>query len=73
MALMKGVALVAVAVFASAGSSSNAIDAIWGWLRLLFPFVDVVRMDLAWGEPNGGTRFLVGIMLRADKQRDRVR
>jgi hypothetical protein len=26
MALMKGLALVAVAVFASAGSSSNAID-----------------------------------------------
>ena len=42
-------------------------------LRLLVPFVDVVRLDLAFGEPGGGARFAVGIRLKADKQRDRVR
>ena len=31
---------------------------LWGWLRLLFPFVDVVRMDLALGEPNEGDPIL---------------
>jgi outer membrane protein assembly factor BamA len=54
-------------------SASNAIDGYGIGLRLLFPFVDVVRMDLAWGEPNRGTRLSVGITLKADKQRERVR
>ena len=54
-------------------SASNAIDGYGVGLRLLFPFVDVVRMDLAWGEPGGGARFSFGINLKADKQRERVR
>jgi outer membrane protein assembly factor BamA len=51
-------------------------DAIGGYgigLRLLFPFIDVIRLDLAFGEPGGGAAFTFGISLKADKQRDRVR
>ena len=54
-------------------SASDAIDGYGIGLRLLVPFVDVVRLDLAFGEPGGGARFGVGIKLKADKQRDRVR
>ena len=54
-------------------SASEAIDGYGLGLRLLFPFVDVVRLDLAFGEPGGGARFTVGIRLKADKQRERVR
>ena len=54
-------------------SASDAIDGYGVGLRLLVPFVDVVRLDLAFGEPGGGARFGVGIKLKADKQRDRVR
>jgi len=54
-------------------SASDAIDGYGVGLRLLFPFVDVLRLDLAFGEPGGGARFTVGIRLKADKQRDRVR
>ena len=53
--------------------ASDAIDGYGVGLRLLVPFVDVVRLDLAFGEPGGGARFGVGIKLKADKQRDRVR
>jgi outer membrane protein assembly factor BamA len=54
-------------------SASDAIDGYGVGLRLLFPFVDVMRLDLAFGEPGGGARFSFGINLKADKQRDRVR
>jgi outer membrane protein insertion porin family len=54
-------------------SASDAIDGYGAGLRLLFPFIDVLRMDLSFGEPGGGTRFSFAIMLKADKQRDRVR
>ena len=54
-------------------SASDAIDGYGVGLRLLFPFVDVVRLDVAFGEPGGGARFAVGIRLKADKQRERVR
>ncbi len=54
-------------------SASDAIDGYGVGLRLLVPFVDVVRLDLSFGEPGGGARFGVGIKLKADKQRDRVR
>jgi hypothetical protein len=54
-------------------AASEAIDGYGAGLRLLVPFVDVVRLDLAFGEPGGGARFLLGINLKADKQRDRVR
>jgi outer membrane translocation and assembly module TamA len=54
-------------------SASDAIDGYGVGLRLLFPFVDVIRLDVAFGEPGGGVRMTVGITLKADKQRDRVR
>ena len=54
-------------------AASDAIDGYGVGLRVLFPFVDVVRLDLAFGEPGGGARFAFGISLKADKQRDRVR
>ena len=54
-------------------SAGDAIDGYGVGLRLLFPFVDVLRLDLAFGEPGAGARFSFGINLKADKQRDRVR
>ncbi len=54
-------------------SASRAIDGYGAGLRLLLPFVDVIRLDLAFGEPGQGARFCLGINLKADKQRDRVR
>ena len=53
--------------------AKDAIDGYGVGLRLLFPFIDVLRLDLAWGEPGGGSRLLLAIKLKADKQRDRVR
>jgi outer membrane protein assembly factor BamA len=52
---------------------SRAIDGYGVGLRLLFPFVDVLRVDLAFGEPGAGTRLSIGINLKADKQHERVR
>ena len=54
-------------------AASDAIDGYGVGLRLLLPFVDVIRLDLAFGEPGHGARFCLGINLKADKQRDRVR
>jgi outer membrane protein assembly factor BamA len=51
----------------------DAIDGYGVGLRLLFPFVDVLRLDLAFGEPGTGAHVSFGIDLKADKQRDRVR
>ncbi len=42
-------------------------------LRLLVPFVDVIRLDVAWGQPDGGASTYFGISLKAVRQRDRVR
>jgi outer membrane protein insertion porin family len=42
-------------------------------LRLLVPFVDLVRLDLAWGEPGRGPAFCFGVSLKATRQRQRVR
>jgi outer membrane protein assembly factor BamA len=53
--------------------ASEAIDGYGFGLRLLFPFVDVVRLDVAFGQPGGGVRTTIGINLKADKQRERVR
>jgi outer membrane protein assembly factor BamA len=54
-------------------SRSEAIDGYGIGLRVLFPFVDVIRLDLAFGEPGQGAAFALGVTLKADKQRDRVR
>jgi outer membrane protein assembly factor BamA len=42
-------------------------------LRLLVPFVDLIRVDLAWGEPGLGPSFCFGVSLKATRQRQRVR
>ena len=54
-------------------SASEAIDGYGVGLRVLFPFIDVIRLDLAFGEPHQGVVFAFGVSLKADKQRDRVR
>jgi hypothetical protein len=54
-------------------SASEAIDGYGMGVRVLFPFIDVLRLDLVFGEPGRGARFAFGINLKADKQRDRVR
>jgi hypothetical protein len=54
-------------------AASDAIDGYGIGLRVLVPFVDVIRLDVAFGEPGGGVTFGFGIALKADKQRDRVR
>jgi outer membrane protein assembly factor BamA len=71
---------VQVAAFSDVGlawndhlAASQAIDGYGAGLRLLLPFVDVIRLDLAFGEPGHGARFCLGINLKADKQRERVR
>ena len=52
---------------------SNFIDGYGIGLRVLFPFVKFVRLDLAWGESNGGVRFHFAIDEKAVMQRRRVR
>jgi outer membrane protein assembly factor BamA len=54
-------------------SASDALDGYGIGLRLLVPFIDVLRLDLAFGEPGTGAHLSFGIDLKADKQRDRVR
>ena len=57
-------------------SDLNASSAIGGYgvgLRLLVPFVDVIRLDLAWGEPGEGASAYFAISLKAARQRQRVR
>jgi hypothetical protein len=40
---------------------------------VLVPFVDLVRIDVAWGEPGQGAAVYFGISLKAARQRQRVR
>ncbi len=42
-------------------------------LRLLLPFVDVIRVDFAFGEPGKGLNSQIGIGSKAIKQRGRIR
>ncbi len=51
----------------------SAIDGYGVGLRLLVPFVDVIRLDLAWGEPDQGATAYFGVSLKAARQRQRVR
>jgi hemolysin activation/secretion protein len=69
-----------LAVFADAGFTWNhrgdPLSTIGGHgvgLRLLVPFVDLIRFDVAWGEPGQGASTCIGISLKATRQRDRVR
>ena len=51
----------------------SAIDGYGVGVRLLVPFVDVVRLDVAWGEPGRGATGYFGVSLKAARQRQRVR
>jgi outer membrane protein assembly factor BamA len=42
-------------------------------IRLLIPFLEVIRFDLAYGEPGAGIHSHTGIQWKADRQRPRVR
>jgi outer membrane protein assembly factor BamA len=73
---------VQLAAFADLGWTSNdgadpakasAIDGYGLGLRFLVPFVDLVRLDVAWGEPGRGATAYFGVALKAARQRQRVR
>jgi outer membrane protein assembly factor BamA len=53
--------------------TSSAIDGYGFGVRLLVPFVDVIRIDVAWGEPGHGASAYFGVSLKATRQRQRVR
>ena len=53
--------------------TSFAIDGYGFGVRLLVPFVDVIRVDVAWGEPGRGASAYFGVSLKATRQRQRVR
>ena len=42
-------------------------------LRILLPFIDEMRMDVAWGEPGQGPTFHFGVFPKVLVQRNRVR
>jgi len=69
-----------IAAFADVGSAWNhwnaresAIDGYGVGLRVLVPFVDLIRVDVAWGQPDTGAHAYFGIALKAARQRQRVR
>jgi outer membrane protein assembly factor BamA len=69
-----------LAAFADSGLAWNhsadresAINGYGVGLRVLVPFVDLVRIDVAWGEPGQGATAYLGISLKAARQRQRVR
>ena len=53
--------------------AESAIDGYGVGLRLLVPYVDVIRLDLGWGEPGQGATAYFGVSLKAARQRQRVR
>ncbi len=52
---------------------SQWLDGYGFGLRLLIPFVDMIRFDFAFGEPGAGHRRQFGIGEKAVQQRDRIR
>jgi len=52
---------------------ASAIDGYGVGVRFLVPFVDVVRIDVGWGEPGRGMSAYFGVALKAARQRQRVR
>jgi outer membrane protein assembly factor BamA len=53
--------------------SDSFIDGYGLGLRLLLPYVGVVRLDFGVGQPSGGVKFHLGSYEKAVRQRDRVR
>ena len=53
--------------------TSAAIDGYGVGVRFLVPFVDVIRIDVAWGQPGRGAIGYFGVSLKAARQRQRVR
>jgi outer membrane protein assembly factor BamA len=51
----------------------NFIAGIGVGVRLLIPFVDVIRIDFAWGERGEGLRNYFAVEPKPDRQRRRVR
>jgi outer membrane protein assembly factor BamA len=51
----------------------SAIDGYGAGLRVLVPFVDLIRIDVAWGEPGAAPPRISAISLKAARQRQRVR
>ncbi|HEX5214498.1 MAG TPA: BamA/TamA family outer membrane protein [Vicinamibacterales bacterium] len=54
-------------------NTSSAIDGYGVGVRFLVPFVDVIRIDVAWGQPGRGAIGYFGVSLKAARQRQRVR
>jgi hypothetical protein len=53
--------------------AADAIDGYGVGVRLLVPFVDLIRGQVAWGEPGRGATGYSGISLKAARRRQRVR
>ncbi|UCF36060.1 MAG: BamA/TamA family outer membrane protein [Acidobacteriota bacterium] len=53
--------------------AGNFIDGYGFGLRILIPFVDMIRFDFAFGEPGAGLGSNIGIEEKAVKQRNRIR
>jgi len=53
--------------------AASGIDGYGFGLRLLVPFVDLIRLDAAWGEPGQGASVYFAVSLKAARQRQRVR
>ena len=51
----------------------SAIDGYGVGLRVLVPFVDLLRIDVAYGEHAHGVTTYFGISLKAARQHQRVR
>ena len=54
-------------------TGSPALDGYGAGLRVQVPFVDLIRIDVAWGEPAQGATAYFGVSLKATRQRQRVR
>ena len=54
-------------------TGSPALDGYGAGLRVQVPFVDLIRLDVAWGEPAQGATVYFGVSLKAARQRQRVR
>jgi outer membrane protein assembly factor BamA len=52
---------------------ASGIDGYGAGVRLLVPFVDVIRLDVGWGEPGRGATAYFSVSLKAARQRQRVR
>ncbi|HMC76272.1 MAG TPA: BamA/TamA family outer membrane protein [Vicinamibacterales bacterium] len=53
--------------------AGDAIDGYGAGVRVLVPFVDLIRIDVGWGEPGRGATAYFGISLKPTRQRQRVR